>query len=116
MHEVTVKTADLLEKVKENRGGHRAIFDQAIEVYRQRAIDEIERILDDAKNGRKIIRAIGLIEPKDYTKEYDRAIAMLEMTVDEEITISAQDFAQFVMDDWAWKEQFTTSTAAYLVQ
>lgn len=115
MHEVQVKTEDLLVKVRENREGHRALFEQAIEVYRERAIEEIERILDDAKNGRKIVRAIGLVEPRDYTKEYDRVVAMLEMTVDSQIVISSQDFSRFVMDDWEWKEAFTTSTAAYLV-
>jgi hypothetical protein len=51
----------------------------------------------------------------DQTKDYDRVIRMLEMTVDEIITIGAVEFQQYVMDDWTWKEQFTASNSAYLV-
>jgi hypothetical protein len=114
MHDVTVKKEELLERVRSNRNNHRAIFERAVEVYRERALAELEQWVEDLKNGRKIRRSLSLVEPVDYTKEYDRVITMLEMSIDDEIELTAQDFARFVMDDWEWKETFRTSTASYL--
>jgi hypothetical protein len=34
---------------------------------------------------------------------------MLEMSVESEIELTAQEFAQYVRDDWGWKRQFTDS-------
>jgi len=51
----------------------------------------------------------------DQTRDYDRAIAMLEMSVEGEITVSEADFRTFVMDDWNWRSQFKHSNMAYLV-
>lgn len=115
MDKVMVDKNQLLEKLRANRANHRKVFEAAVEVYRTRAVEELERMLDDAKNGRKIARQIGLVTPVDYTKEYDRAITMLEMSRDTNITIDSRDFARFVMDDWEWRESFSTSTASYLV-
>ncbi len=111
---IRVKRDELLKVLKENRTTHRDTFERATAGYRKRAIEELDASLRDAREGKKIRRAIGLTEPMDQTKDYDRAIRMLEMTVDEIVTIGAHEFQQYVMDDWAWKEQFTASNSAYL--
>ncbi len=41
---------------------------------------------------------------------------MLDMSVDDIIVISADDFAMYVMDDWRWKDAFTASNSRYLGQ
>jgi hypothetical protein len=38
---------------------------------------------------------------------------MLEFGLAEEVELSAQEFSQYVMDKWAWKEQFTHSHQIY---
>jgi hypothetical protein len=110
---IRIKRDELLDILKKNRADHRATFEKASKGYRERAIAELDASLKDAHAGKKIRRSIGLVEPMDQTKDYDRAIRMLELTVDEIVTIGNSEFAQYVMDDWAWKEQFTTSNAMY---
>jgi hypothetical protein len=111
---IRVKKDELLETLRKNRTLHQETFERALTGYRKRAIEELDASLQDAKAGKKIRRSIGLIEPMNQTKDYDRVIRMLEMTVDDIVTIGAGEFQQYVMDDWSWKEQFTTSNSAYL--
>jgi len=114
MRMVRIKTAELLKIVKENREQHRATFEEALEGYRKEAIVQLELMLEEARRGKRIRRSVTLIEPMDQTKDYDRVIRMLELTVDEEVDLTASEFAQYVQDDWVWKEQFAGSTMSYL--
>ena len=114
MNTVKVPKAKLLAKLKTNRKNHRNIFLKAQEGYRQMVIEELEEMLEDAREGKKINTYINLQAPVDQTKDYDRAISMLEMSVDKIIQLSSTEFANYVMDDWSWKEQFTMSNMAYL--
>lgn len=114
MHEVTVKRLKLLDAIRKNRKGHRAEFEKAIVGYRKAAISEIEAMLSDAKNNIRIARRLTLIEPEDHTADYDRVIMMLEMSIEPNIRLSSDVFRQYVMDEWAWMNQFKTSTASYL--
>lgn len=37
---------------------------------------------------------------------------MLAMSVEDQIELTSQEFAQYVRDDWAWKRQFTDTIDA----
>ncbi len=113
MKSVKVNREKLLEKVVQNRTEHRQIFEKAMVGYRKEAIKQLDEMLADAVDGKKIQRFLSLVEPMDQTKEYDRAIAMLEMSVEEEMKITQQQFSELVLDNWAWKGQFTFSTTRY---
>lgn len=115
MNSINVKKIDLLTTLRENREKHRTIFLEATEGYREAAIKELDAMLEDAKAGRKIRRSLTLVEPQDQTRDYDRAIRMLEMSQDDVIELEEHDFAQYVLDDWAWKRQFLLSNSAYSV-
>ena len=114
MHEVKVKRTELLKRVRENRKAHRDLFLKAQEGYREQVILELDRMLAEAKANKPIRRAIALPEPQDHTAEYDRAIDMLEMSVDKEITLDFQSFDQLVRDNWNWKSFAQTTNMAYL--
>lgn len=113
MELINVKKDQLLMKVKGNRDNHRKVFDDGQEVYRERVIAELDSMLSDAKAGRKIQRAVSLIEPEDHTSDYDRVIAMLEMSVDDQVELNEIDFQRYVMDQWGWNASFQNSTAMY---
>ncbi|HSV08538.1 MAG TPA: hypothetical protein VLI07_18625 [Candidatus Binatus sp.] len=113
MNSVMVRKDELLEKITANRKAHRAIFEEAVEGYRKTAIEQLERHIEQIKEGRVIHVVVQLPRPEDHTHEYDRIIAMLEMHIDDEILIEEQDFAAYVMDDWHWKRQFLTTNSAY---
>lgn len=113
MNEVTIKTETLIERLRENRNNHRQIFEEALEGYRREAIAELERSLEDARTGKKIQRSLTLVEPQDHTSDYDAALDMLELSVDENVTIDAHTFRCYVRDEWGWRDQFIQSNARY---
>lgn len=113
MNKIKVNRKSLLEKVKLNRTSHRTTFEEALTGYREQAIKELEASLAEAKAGKRIKRGLALVEPMDMTREYDRVIVMLEMSVEDELEITQQEVMQYVMDDWAWKHQFETVSAMY---
>jgi len=98
MNTVKVKREDLLTKVRANRDAHRELFLKAQDGYRKLVIEELDRMLADAKEGRPIQRSVTLTEPSNHIKDYDRVITMLKMSVDETIILDAGEFGHYVMD------------------
>jgi hypothetical protein len=113
MDDVKVKRVDLLEIIKANRDKHGDLFLKAQEGYRELVIEEFDRMLKDARNGKAIKRSITMPEPVDHTDDYDTAIAMLEMSVDDEVMIDQVAFAQYVRDKWTWKAHADFTNTAY---
>ena len=110
MDYVTVKRLDLLTRVKKNRGAHRDLFLKAQKGYRKAVIKELDQMLQEAKEGKPIRRAIQLPEPEDHTADYDRVIDMLEMSIHSTIQIAEHEFDQYVRDNWEWKAMATSTT------
>ncbi|MFI5387626.1 MAG: hypothetical protein ACHQ50_16075 [Fimbriimonadales bacterium] len=71
-------------------------------------------MLADAKAGRRIRRAVAMPEPEDHTRDYDRIVRMLEMSVDDVLVLSEYDFSQYVMDQWEWAGTFASNTLSYV--
>ncbi len=113
MNAIKVSKTTLLATLRTNRDKHRQIFLEAQQGYRIAVITELDNMLAEAKAGKKIRRSVTLTEPMDQTKDYDRAIAMLEMSVETEVSLEEHDFQQYVLDEWTWKRQFNTSNMLY---
>lgn len=113
---VTVNKEVLLEHIRTNRNGHRDMFLKAIEGYRAAVIKELEMSLALAKEGKSFRRVIELEEPRDHTKDYDRIIKMLELSLSKEIEITEDQFQMYVMDEWGWKDQFISTASSYLAK
>lgn len=115
MENIRVKKSELLDILRKNRAEHRQIFEEAVEGYRHEVIKQLSQRLDDARNGKKIDISIRLNQPQDQTKDYDRVIGMLEMTVDDIIELDELSYQQYVMDDWNWSHNFLHTNSAYSV-
>jgi hypothetical protein len=111
--ELTFSKGELLETLKENRGKHQSIFEEAQEGYRKKIIAIFEERLAAAKEGKKVSHFVSLQEPMNQTGDYDRVIRMLEMSKDDEITLDEGQFTQYVMDQWDWRGGFLNTNAAY---
>ena len=114
METVSVKRDELLETVKKNRDNHRTVFKKAQAAYRKRMIQELDLMLADAKAGRHIRRAVLIPEPEDHTRDYDRIVRMLEMSVDNVLELSEYDFSRYAMDQWEWAGTFASNTLSYV--
>jgi hypothetical protein len=110
MEKITVEKAALLEKLRENRANHRAIFEEAMDGFQAQAERELKALLSDLRKGVRQTIRMNRSVPSDHTMDYDRAVAMIEMSLGDTITLSENDFAQYVMDDWGWQDQFLSNT------
>lgn len=113
MHQVKVRRLELLQRLQENRETHIAEYEEASKGYHEEAIKRVSKVLDSLKAGLETDLSFSLPKPKSYEKEYDRVIEMVKMSVESELELSSQEFAQFVMDDWGWKQSFTNTNSLY---
>ena len=113
MNEIRVNRSTLLSKLKTNRDAHRDLFLKAQDNYREAVIEELDAMLAEARDGKRIRRSVSLKAPIDQTGEYDRAIAMLEMSVDDVIEVSERDFACYVLDQWTWAMNVAALNSTY---
>lgn len=113
MENINVDKSHLIEILRKNRDHHREIFLEAQVKYRELVIEELDTMLKDARDGKKIRRAVSLVEPQDHTKDYERVIGMLELSTDTIISLAEHDYQRFVLDNWAWKEQFLYANSSY---
>jgi hypothetical protein len=116
MKEVRIKKQTLLDILKKNRQEHRDIFLAAQKEYRKQAIKVLDEQLSLAREGKPFVLATvtALIAPEDHTKDYDRAVEMLELSEDEVITLSTADFSNLVQDQWSWSRQWAFSNSHYV--
>lgn len=109
-----IEKKKLLDILAKNKKAHRGIFEEAVDGYRKKAISTLEENLKLVKANKKH-RLVNfyLQVPEDHTRDYERAIKMIEMTTDQEILLGEQEFKSFVMDDWSWAAQFYASNSLY---
>jgi hypothetical protein len=112
--QVKVRKEELLQALRENRAAHRDIFERAVDGYRTAALAKLEERIQQVRDGKLMPVIIQMPVPEDHTRDYDRAIRMVEMEVENTIELDEAEFAHLVMDDWAWKQQWLSSTAAYV--
>ena len=113
MEIVKVEKAELIGILKKNRAAHRDIFDEASAEFRKEVIKLLDSRLAEARAGKRISLRIDLVQPMNQTEEYDQAILMCEMSVDDQIELSHENFRNYVLDKWHWRDQFIASNSAY---
>lgn len=116
MDNVKVNRVELLEIVRKNRDAHSAAWLEAVDEYKAAVIKLCKENLKLAKTeDLSLIPRIKPIPPVPtaYLNEYDRAIRMLEMSVDTEIVLEQHDFQQLVLDEWSWKKAFVGLASTY---
>jgi hypothetical protein len=130
MNEVKLKQAELLDALTKNREKHIADFDEAMTGYEKQRMERAQALVDFIKNSaalvapadvselakqveRKTAAITSLPKPQSYVEHYDQEIAMVTMSTESVIELSAGEFAQYVMDKWAWKKGFEATTSSY---
>jgi hypothetical protein len=113
---VVVKKDRLLATLQENRKTHQEDFDIAWDAFKEKAIHNFQErlaVLKDLKKGQQVNLHVNLSIPINHVDDYDRAIAMLDWEVGDEVELQQHEFAQLIQDEWAWKAQFTASNVLY---
>lgn len=104
---------ELIDILRQNRANHQHIFDEAVEGYRKEAIKQLNEAIDRIKTGSLTRVYFSIPAPENHTADYDRAIRMLELNQEGTVVLNESDTAQYVMDDWGWRNQFIASNKYY---
>ena len=112
--QVTLNTIEVVAKVRDNRERHQRVYKAAWDGYvkdtRRKLLAESRKLL--SKDAPRAVRII-VNAPADHTKDYDRVLAMLQMHTEPTITMDERTFAQFVLDDWDWKDEWVAAANTY---
>jgi len=112
---IEVNKDDLIKELQKNRAQHETDFKEAHAGYRRALLEDLKKKLALAESDEEVPHFIQLDVPEDHTKDYDRVVGMLKMSIDKTVIITTQEYSQYVMDDWGWKERFTNTSQAYAV-
>lgn len=115
MNSIKVSKSELVKVLTANRAKHRKVVEEAWTGYLAEATRRLEAQVERARQGLRADFSFRLVMPADHTEDYDRALAMLGMSLDSEIELSEGDFRELVQDDWDWKGQWVTTNSAYTV-
>jgi hypothetical protein len=111
---VTVRRQDLLERLRSNRAVHATIVEEAERGYRKEATIKALQFMHAIEDGKiESFNKYAIHTPVSYLSAYDTVIQMLEWCQDDVVELTADEFRQFVEDQWDWKDGFITSNAAY---
>ena len=115
MQELRLQMVKLLEIIGKNREAHHAIFLEAEKRYREVAIKLFNRQIAAAREGKPFVLGefIDLVQPVDRTADFDRAIQMLEIEVEDAVTLSTAGFSNFVLGQWNWSRQWAMSNSRH---
>ena len=116
MNDIKVTKSELIATLKKNRDEHDDIYNKAVVVYREKCVQELERMIAEAKAGGNIRHSFSAPVPERHVEDYDNAIEMLEWTLDDTIVLSEHDFRTYVRNEWGWAKNFAISTSSYLAR
>lgn len=116
MRSVKMNKSDLVEILHLNKDKHIKEYNESVVDYKQAAIKLAKQHMKLAKTEDldqiKRIRAMPN-PPSSYEDSYNRAIRMMELSVEDVIELEEDVFNQLVLDEWSWKHQFNTSASLY---
>ena len=134
MHKGLFSRQELLEVLTKNAEKHEKDFRIAIEIWHTDVMNDLSEHRRKLKKFHRKFRDLSWEEmadpksdkmhmghalpfrpkPVNATKEYERAIRMLEMTTRENVELTADEFRNYVEDDWEWSREAKTINSMYL--
>jgi len=115
MKEITMKKSTLIDTIKKNLEVHVKEYKEMHVLYSIKAIELTKELLSKVeKDATGVYLAISLTEPTSSEESYNTALEMLELEVNDTVTISEKEFKQYIKDEWNWSHSFAISKTAYL--
>lgn len=109
---INIRKTELLKKLCENKEKHEKDYKIALSGFRVDCLDKLKDAMKDAKKG-LTPNNLSFGEPSCHSEDYQTMIEMLEMSVDDELEITYEQFKRYVKDEWEWKRSFDISAALY---
>lgn len=116
MRTVRINKGELVDVLTKNRRKHKEDYEKAFREYREEALVEIALQVAKLKDGERIHLCVNDRPPESHEQEYDLALMMLNMSVDQVIELTAEQFDEFVNDNWNWKRGWNAMNMKYLTK
>lgn len=119
---VNVKRTELLKALQTNFEIHKKEYEELVIEYRRKLIRDLSKALELASlEGTAALSESELQKlrvqfnyPPNYANYYTDVIEMLEMSVDEFITLDHQHFKMYIKNQWSWTDAFNTTKMNYV--
>lgn len=119
MKTTKVKKDSLLAQLQTNREKHKTEFEAARKTWEAKVIERLRAVHDRACDDNFDDVEFPLRElpkPENFLKSYDLAISRLEWEEDEVVELDEREFANYVQDNWEWRDRFVANTAFYAAE
>ena len=104
---------DILLTLKENRQQYKDAYLKLFLAQKKEALEQAQTAVDEGKNIRMPDsgQTVGLMLPNVYFVQnqiqiYDSAILMFEAAIEKEIDLDFEEYQEYALDRWSWKESF----------
>ena len=111
--EITVKKKDLIERIAANKERHIQQFEAAKIAYKKEALRQLEELRQKVENGDLDIK-LNLVSPQDVSKKYDEKSEMFEWEIADEVTLTQDEFKDYVQDNFDFARSAFFSNQSYL--
>lgn len=111
-----MKVSELLVILKKNLKEHQETFETAWKQFLIDYDEEAEKLKEEIKSlepGASPKFQINLLLPENHSRDYERAITMLEMHQDDTIPLNEDEVTKYVMNDWRWSRDWASNTRSY---
>ena len=126
MREVNVPTKKLVTILKRNLKKHKASYEKAMKGYTKKLDKKVVQNLKllttyEVKLASKDVLnppsppsiRFDLTRPQSHEEDYQTAISMFELHVDETVKIRTDEYECYVLDKWEWKRSFDATNSMY---
>jgi len=113
MKSVTVKKVELLTLLKENKEKHLKQVEKAEVGYWVEVAEAKDKLTRLSAKMEPQSLTLHIIKPESHIADYETAIKMLEMHQGNTIEIGKEEFENFALDTWDWKERWSMSNSKY---
>jgi hypothetical protein len=115
MKEVTVKVSELQTILEANKAKFIEQYELAKKNYKIHAEVELKNALKKLKVEATSLEAVyvHVTPPQDFTNEYDKVLRMLDMSVNDTITLTQDEFDRYVMNNFNFVHALKATIMGY---
>jgi CRISPR/Cas system CMR subunit Cmr6 (Cas7 group RAMP superfamily) len=111
------KVSVVRDTLKKNLEIHEKEYKELVAKNNAHMQEALQEALSEIAAGKEInlskVHKAEHAKPKNYAKEYKKVISMLEVTTQDELELTVDEFNCYMNDDWNWKDSFISNKTMY---
>jgi|18_taG_2_1085343.scaffolds.fasta_scaffold58069_2 hypothetical protein len=110
---ISVDKHKMLDTIKKNMDQHLVAYKEAMLGFEKHYKSVLEDMINRFEFDNEIKSHVSFDIPKSHEEDYKSIIEMLEMSVDDVVYVTYDQFQRYVRDNWEWKKDFLMLSAKY---